>query len=409
MAEVDVPAPGGTFSGATTDRGRTPGGRFNGDGISGFVATALQDSILWIGPNVPTADQFVLWINTTDGRWYGKWNDGDSTQWVDLSLPFGEGLPGPQGPQGERGLTGPVGEGIPTGGAANEILVKVDATDYNTAWGARPADGLNVLNGAAAPTGGDGVDGEFWIDTTAWDIYGPKSGGAWPAGVSLVGPAGDTGATGAGVPVGGTAGQKLEKIDGTDYNTQWVDDNEPPAGGTAGQALRKTDGTDYNYAWADVDEVPDGGTAGQFLSKVDGTDQNLAWSDPPASLPSGGTAGQVLTKDTSTDYDVSWQDPSPTASEEIAGTSYTFVAADAQKWKYTSNASAVTLTIDASVHSVDDEVFIEQRGTGLVTFTNAVGTTINSRDSLVASNGQYSVMGFKVISGTEVRLFGDLA
>jgi len=33
---------------------------------------------------------------------------------------------------------------------------------------------------------------------------------------------GATGATGEGVPAGGTTGQVLEKIDGTDYNTQWA-------------------------------------------------------------------------------------------------------------------------------------------------------------------------------------------
>jgi len=37
------------------------------------------------------------------------------------------------------------------------------------------------------------------------------------------GPTGADGADGEGVPVGGTAGQVLEKIDGTDYNTQWAD------------------------------------------------------------------------------------------------------------------------------------------------------------------------------------------
>ncbi len=35
-------------------------------------------------------------------------------------------------------------------------------------------------------------------------------------------PSGLTGATGAGVPVGGTDGQILAKIDAVDYNTQWV-------------------------------------------------------------------------------------------------------------------------------------------------------------------------------------------
>jgi len=40
-----------------------------------------------------------------------------------------------------------------------------------------------------------------------------------------IGMRGADGADGQGVPVGGTAGQVLEKIDGTDYNTQWADAN----------------------------------------------------------------------------------------------------------------------------------------------------------------------------------------
>lgn len=35
------------------------------------------------------------------------------------------------------------------------------------------------------------------------------------------GPAGNDGADGEGVPTGGTTGQYLNKVDGTDYNTQW--------------------------------------------------------------------------------------------------------------------------------------------------------------------------------------------
>jgi len=39
-----------------------------------------------------------------------------------------------------------------------------------------------------------------------------------------VGATGATGAAGQGVPVGGTTGQYLAKIDNTDFNTQWVTD-----------------------------------------------------------------------------------------------------------------------------------------------------------------------------------------
>ncbi|HRO75079.1 MAG TPA: hypothetical protein PLP27_02890, partial [Crocinitomicaceae bacterium] len=44
------------------------------------------------------------------------------------------------------------------------------------------------------------------------------------------GPAGATGAAGQGVPTGGTAGQVLTKINGTDYNTQWT---TPSSGGAS--------------------------------------------------------------------------------------------------------------------------------------------------------------------------------
>ena len=63
------------------------------------------------------------------------------------------------------------------------------------------------------------------------------------------GPAGPEGPPGEGVPVGGTAGQVLSKIDGTDYNTEWRDVHEVPAGGTTGQVLGKASGTDYDVQW----------------------------------------------------------------------------------------------------------------------------------------------------------------
>ena len=48
------------------------------------------------------------------------------------------------------------------------------------------------------------------------------------------GPSGSTGAAGQGVPTGGTAGQVLTKINGTNYNTQWT----TVAGGAAGLTLK---------------------------------------------------------------------------------------------------------------------------------------------------------------------------
>ena len=59
--------------------------------------------------------------------------------------------------------------------------------------GAAGADGKTVRNGTGAPSSGLGVDGDFYIDTAADTIYGPKTAGAWGSATSIVGPAGATG------------------------------------------------------------------------------------------------------------------------------------------------------------------------------------------------------------------------
>jgi len=85
------------------------------------------------------------------------------------------GLTGPEGPQGIQGPTGPNG---------------VSGTD-----------GKTVLNGTINPTT-QGVDGDFYINTSSNTLFGPKANGSWPSGVSLVGPQGPAGSQG----VAGTSG-----------------------------------------------------------------------------------------------------------------------------------------------------------------------------------------------------------
>lgn len=72
-----------------------------------------------------------------------------------------------------------------------------DAEGNNIPIGGAGADGNTVLYGAGAPDNGLGVNGNFYINTTNHFIYGPKAGGVWPTGTSLVGPPGATGAAGA--------------------------------------------------------------------------------------------------------------------------------------------------------------------------------------------------------------------
>lgn len=68
-----------------------------------------------------------------------------------------------------------------------------------------------ILTGAGAPSSSDGEDGDIYLDTTNTVLYGPKSGGSWGSGTSLIGPAGSTGATGSAGPQGdpGDDGQTI--------------------------------------------------------------------------------------------------------------------------------------------------------------------------------------------------------
>jgi hypothetical protein len=53
-----------------------------------------------------------------------------------------------------------------------------------------------VLSGSGTPSAGIGVNGDFYIDTTAHAMYGPKTSGAWGSSTSLVGPTGAAGTNG---------------------------------------------------------------------------------------------------------------------------------------------------------------------------------------------------------------------
>ncbi|MET3969082.1 hypothetical protein [Bradyrhizobium sp. S3.9.1] len=123
-------------------------------------------------------------INTATHMFFGPKAAG--------AWPAGVSMIGPQGPQGIQGIPG------------------------NT-----------VLYGAANPIAGQGVDGDFYINTTTHFLFGPKAAGAWPAGTSLVGPQGIQG------PVGPTGPVPEAPTDGKLYgrqNSAWAEAGTFPAG-----------------------------------------------------------------------------------------------------------------------------------------------------------------------------------
>ena len=78
-----------------------------------------------------------------------------------------------------------------------------------------------VANQAALPGGATTGDSYVALSPTPTHLW-TWNGSAWVDLGEFQGPAGADGADGVGIPTGGTTGQVLSKVDGTNYNTQWV-------------------------------------------------------------------------------------------------------------------------------------------------------------------------------------------
>lgn len=104
-------------------------------------------------------------------------------------------------------------------------------------------DGRTIHPTDGRPSDEVGEDGDLAFDPATSTVYGPKDSGAWPAGVSLVGPRGETGdrgeqgergetgATGErgaqgdpgpGLPRGGETGQLAAKASSSDHDVEWI-------------------------------------------------------------------------------------------------------------------------------------------------------------------------------------------
>jgi Collagen triple helix repeat (20 copies) len=113
------------------------------------------------------------------------------------------GATGPAGPKGDAGAQGPAGATGPAGVAGPA--------------GPAGADGSTVLNGTGPSADTVGHDGDFYLDTAAEVLYGPKAGGGWPAnGTSLTGVPGATGPAGPQGPPGPAGSGGLSAV--TDLN-----------------------------------------------------------------------------------------------------------------------------------------------------------------------------------------------
>ena len=227
-----------------------------------------------------------MWFNTCSGELYVYY----SGNWLGIS-----DATGPQGPQGEQGPQGPAGlKGDPPGlqeppaitntldpGDDAEVDIAQDeegdlqftfniprgdtgeqGTPGNVGQiGDNPPDEPDIGDlwfDTKCPSGLYIWDGQKWVGTATPGPNGPQGPQGTPGTNGTNGTDGTDGAPGAdgadgeGVPTGGTAGQVLAKIDGTDFNTTWVDQTGGPGGGIPEAPL---DGEQYarqNGGWSVV-------------------------------------------------------------------------------------------------------------------------------------------------------------
>jgi hypothetical protein len=175
--------------------------------------------------------------------------DGEDGYTPIKGVDYFDGINGTNGLQGVQGVAGENGVGVPVGGTTNQILCKIDNTNFNTQW-------IDNLGGS----GDSGVDGreiqlqkssthiQWKYDTDlTWNdlvLLSELKGDQGIQGIQGItgsqglqgiqgnpGTNGTNGTNGVGVPTGGTTGQVLSKIDATNYNTQWVNQTGGVGGG----------------------------------------------------------------------------------------------------------------------------------------------------------------------------------
>ena len=92
----------------------------------------------------------------------------------------------------------------------------------------------------------------------------------------------------------------------------------------------------------------------------------------------------------------------------VSATAYTALAADRGKYIRFTAVTAITFTIDNSLHDPGDEISFEQAAAGVITLTNGAGVTIASRGSLFDSNGLNAVGTLKCVTASTFTAIGDL-
>ena len=175
-----------------------------------------------------------FFINTSANEIYGPKTSGN---WGSpTSLVGAAGADGQNGADGQDGTNGADGADGTNGTNGADGVNGTNGTDGVN--GTDGADGKTIVSGTSSPTT-EGVDGDFYINTGANEIHGPKTSGVWGAATSLVGTAGNNGADGSDgqTILNGSVAPTTEGVDGDFYiNTSTDEIHGPKTGGVWGAA-----------------------------------------------------------------------------------------------------------------------------------------------------------------------------
>jgi hypothetical protein len=202
------------------------------------------------------------------------------TQGWEIGGQLGGGAPGPAGPNGPQGLTGPPGPAGPAGpqGVTGATGPAGQGEGWYSSSGPPPDGSYNV--------------GDWYIDAVSGAFYEKTGASSWTQRGTMKGPTGSPGPSGPQGPLGppgptGIAGpQGLGII----------------PGGTTDQALVKASSTDYDMKWMTI-------PAEVIVTDTDPGFSYLLWYDP-SSDPDFGALDEVKigTEEPGPTYEL-WYDP----------------------------------------------------------------------------------------------------
>ena len=165
-------------------------------GIQGPAGTSILNDM--IPPLVSVGNTGDFYIDTSTNTIYGP--KPISGPW-----PAGVSIKGDQGDDGNTILYGTIDPPNSLGNDGDTYINTATMTIYfDKTAGAWPLTGVNIvgprgqalLNGTVDPDdNNDGMNGDFYLNTITYDLFGPKTGGAWPPSVNIIGPPGNDGKT----------------------------------------------------------------------------------------------------------------------------------------------------------------------------------------------------------------------